>query len=353
MIAFGPVAELFQDQTVSEIMINGKDHIYIERSGKLIRSDASFKDDNEIYLLVESILEPLGRRIDPEIPYIDARLEDGSRVNIVLPPVSLSGPMITIRKFSKKILLAEDIVSRGALSRGMADFLKVCVETRQNIIVSGGTGSGKTTLLNILSSFIPKEERIITVEDTAELQLARENMGRLEARPPDPKGKGVVTIRQLLINSLRMRPDRIIIGECRGGEALDMLQAMNTGHSGSLTTVHSNSPRDCLKRLEIMVMMAGFDMPVRAIREQISSAVNIIVQASRLGDGSRKIVNISEVTGMEGDIITLSPIFEFKQSGMDDTSGRATGDFKATGNIPSFVELVRAKGVAVNMEHFR
>jgi pilus assembly protein CpaF len=334
-------------------MINGKDHIYFEKGGMLNRSDKPFQDDEQIMRLIENILKPLGKQITTEAPYVDARLEDGSRVNIVIPPVSIIGPMVTIRKFSKKKLLIDSLIQRNSLSGNMAEFLKLCVETRQNIIVSGGTGSGKTTLLNILSSFIPETERIITVEDTAELQLNQEHVGKLEARPADSQGKGAVSIRQLLINTLRMRPDRIIVGECRGGEALDMLQAMNTGHSGSMTTAHANTPRDCLKRLEVMVMMAGYDLPVRAIREQISSAVDIIVQATRLGDGSRKTVNISEVTGMEGEIITLSPIFEFKQTGIDKTTGKITGEFRATQNVPSFLEQIRAKGSAVNMELFR
>lgn len=353
MIDFGPVEELMNDESVSEVMINGKDHIYFEKGGMISRLDRPFQDDIQIFKLIDNILKPLGKQITTETPYFDARLEDGSRVNIVIPPVSIVGPMITIRKFSKRKLLVDSLVSRNSLSGNMAEFLKLCVETKQNIIVSGGTGSGKTTLLNILSSFIPENERIITVEDTAELQLNQEHVGKLEARPADSQGKGAVTIRQLLINTLRMRPDRIIVGECRGGEALDMLQAMNTGHSGSMTTAHANSPRDCLKRLEIMVMMAGFDLPVRAIREQIASAVDIIVQATRLGDGSRKTVSISEVTGMEGDIITLSPIFEFKQTGIDKSTGKITGEFKASQAVPAFFEQIRAKGLTVNMELFK
>jgi len=353
MIEFGPIEELMKDESVSEVMVNGKNHIYFEKVGKVSRSDERFENDAQIQRLIDSILKPLGKQITSEVPYVDARLEDGSRVNIVIPPVSIVGPMITIRKFSKKKLVVDDLISKNSLSANMAEFLKLCVETRQNIIVSGGTGSGKTTLLNILSSFIPETDRIITIEDTAELQLNQEHVGKLEARPADAQGKGAVSIRQLLINTLRMRPDRIIVGECRGGEALDMLQAMNTGHSGSMTTAHANTPRDCLKRLEIMVMMAGFDLPVRAIREQIASAVNIIVQANRLGDGSRKVVNISEVTGMEGDIITLSPIFEFKQSGIDKTTGKISGEFRASQTVPSFLEQVRARGKTVNMELFK
>jgi pilus assembly protein CpaF len=353
MIEFGPIEGLMKDETVSEIMINGKDHIYFEKDGTLARMDKSYRDEAQINTLIDSILKPLGKQVSSETPYIDARLDDGSRVNIVIPPVSLIGPMITIRKFSGKKLFADDLVARNSLSGNMSEFLKLCVETRRNIIVSGGTGSGKTTLLNILSSFIPKTERVITIEDTAELQLNQEHVGKLEARPADSKGNGAVTIRQLLINSLRMRPDRIIVGECRGGEALDMLQAMNTGHNGSMATTHANSPRDCLKRLEVMVMMAGFDLPVRAIREQIASAVDIMVQISRLADGTRKIVNISEITGMEGEIITLSPIFEFKQAGIDKTIGKISGEFRATQNIPSFFDEIKAKGSAVNMGLFK
>jgi len=353
MIDFGPIKLLIKDESVSEIMVNGRNHIYFESGGKLSRSDESFKDDGEIFKLIEDILKPLGKQITPDTPYLDARLEDGSRVNIVIPPVSVSGPMVTIRKFSKNILNVDGLVKQNTLSLNMAEFLKLCVETRQNIIVSGGTGSGKTTLLNILSSFILENERIITIEDTAELQLTQEHVGRLEARAADAQGKGVVTIRHLLVNSLRMRPDRIIVGECRSGEALDMLQAMNTGHSGSMSTVHSNSPRDCLKRLEVMVMMAGFDLPVRAIREQTASAVDIVVQAARLSDGSRKVINISEVTGIEGEIITLSPIFEFRQSAIDKSTGKISGEFKATQSVPSFLEQLRAKGSIINMELFK
>jgi pilus assembly protein CpaF len=353
MIEFGPIEELMKDESVSEVMINGISGIYFEKGGVLSRSNSTFPDDNQIYKLIDNILKPLGKQISRETPYVDARLEDGSRVNIIVQPVSITGPMITIRKFSGKILNTENLITSNSLNRNMAEFLKVCVETRQNIIVSGGTGSGKTTLLNILSSFIHASERIITIEDTAELQLKQEHVGKLEARPADLQGNSAITVRQLLINTLRMRPDRIVVGECRGGEALDMLQAMNTGHSGSMTTAHANTPRDCLKRLEVMVMMAGYELPIRAIREQIASAVDIIVQAARLADGSRKIVNISEITGMEGDIITLSPLFEFKQNRIDTQSGKISGEFKATQNIPSFFEEIRAKGSTINMELFK
>lgn len=347
------LGQLLSDDTVAEIMINGASQVYVERGGKIERCDNIFDSEKDIYLLIETILKPLNKIVDENHPYADARLPDGSRVNIVVPPVSLSGPMITIRKFSNKCLEGSNLVSFDALSNNMLDFLKLCVENRKNIVIAGGTGSGKTTVLNILSSFILEAERIITIEDTAELRLNQEHVGKLESRPADIDGKGAVSIRQLLSNSLRMRPDRIIVGECRGGEALDMLQAMNTGHNGSMTTVHANSPRDCLKRLETMVMMAGFELPIRAIREQIASAVNVIVQVSRLGDGSRKIVNISEVSGMEGDVVTLSPIFEFKQTEVDKATGKIEGIFSATQNIPSFIEEIKAKGISVNMGIFK
>ncbi len=349
----GPIEEYFNDDTITEVMVNGKDQIYVEREGKLTLTEKKFIDDKEINDVIESILKPIGRRVDEETPMVDARLLDGSRVNIVIPPISLIGPMITIRKFPKKRLAVQDLINFGALTQNMAEFIRVCVEARKNIIISGGTGSGKTTLLNVASSYIPEDERILTVEDTAELRLNQVHVGRLEGRRPDIHGKGEITIRQLVINALRMRPDRIVVGECRGGEALDMLQAMNTGHDGSMTTVHANNPRDCLKRLEVMVLMAGYDLPVRAIREQISSAVNIIVQLSRLVDGSRKVTEISQVTGMEGDTITLGPIFKFVQSGIDPVTRKVKGEFRATGATPTFLEEVKAKGIKFDMSIFR
>jgi pilus assembly protein CpaF len=303
-------------------------------------------------VVIDQILKPLGKAVSVENPYVDARLSDGSRVNIVIPPTSLTGPMITIRKFSKNMLSGESLMSAKSLSGHMLEFLKLCVETRQNVVVSGGTGSGKTTLLNILSSFIPEGERIITVEDAAELKLNQANVGRLEVRPATADGRREITIRQLVVNALRMRPDRIVVGECRGAEALDMLQAMNTGHDGSLTTVHANSPRDSLKRIETMVMMNGFDLPVRVIREQISSAVDIIIQAARLQDGSRKVTSIVELTGMEGDTITISPIFEFNMKGLD-ASGKVAGEFSATGAIPTFIEGLKSKGRTIELGMFR
>jgi len=352
VIDFGPIDDMIKDETITEIMVNGNDHIYFEKSGLIIRSEKAFKN-NEIYILIENILKPLEKQITPQSPYVDTRLEDGSRVNIIIPPVSVTGPVITIRKFSTNILLSEDLISQNALSNNMAEFLKLCVETKQNIVVSGGTGTGKTTLLNILSSFIPKNERIITIEDIVELKFNQEHLCRLEAQPADANGKGAITIRQLLINSLRMRPDRIIIGECRGGEALDMLQALNTGHRGSMTTVHANSSRDCLKRIELMVMTAGLELTAKAIRELVAAAVDIIVQTSRLSDGTRKIINISEVTGLEGETITLAPIFEFQQRIADKSNGKILGEFKGTNCIPTFISDIREKGTSVNMDIFK
>ncbi|MFH0948279.1 MAG: CpaF family protein [Elusimicrobiota bacterium] len=352
MQSFGPIDEFLQDETVTEIMVNGISQIYIEKEGKLQLTEKRFTDDKELQHLIDAIVKPLGRCLDNETPYVDARLSDGSRVNIIIPPISLVGPMITIRKFSKKRLIGGDLLSFGSCNENMLKFIELCVLSKKNIIISGGTGSGKTTLLNIVSSFISSDERIITIEDAAELRLNQEHVGRLESRFADINGRGAITIRQLVINSLRMRPNRIIVGECRGGEALDMLQAMNTGHNGSLTTVHSNSPRDCLKRLEVMVLMAGFELPIRAIREQISSAISIIIQVSRFADGSRKITDISEITGMEGEIITLSPIFEYKQKGIDGTTGKVLGEFSATGTIPTFLEELKVKDIKVGMRIF-
>ena len=345
-INYGILEDLFKDDSVTEIMINGISKIYFEKYGKIHASDIKFNREQDLNEFVAGILAFSGKNIDEKIPYADARLPDGSRVNIIIPPLAIPGPFITIRKFPKKSIKPEDLISAGALSRKMLDFLKLGVESKKNIIVSGGTGSGKTTLLNVLSSFISKNERIVTIEDAAELNISHEHVCALEARAPDFNGQGAVTIRQLLINALRMRPDRIIVGECRGGEALDMLQAMNTGHSGSLTTVHSNSPRDCLKRLETMVFMAGYEIPVKTIREQISSAVNIIVQVERHRDGVRRITNISEITGMEGEVITLAPVYEFKKK------AGVFGEFGATKVIPKLVEELKSAGTAVDMSMF-
>lgn len=333
----GPLEELLADDTVSEIMVNGHDRVYIERQGKLRLSDCQFMDDASVMSVIERIVAPLGRRIDESQPYVDARLPDGSRVNAIVPPLALTGPTLTIRKFSKKSLTAEDFVRVGTWTPNAAEFMKLCVHLRKNIVVAGGTGSGKTTLLNLLSGFIPSDERIITIEDAAELRLQQPHVVRLEARPPNIEGKGAVTIRDLVKNSLRMRPDRIIVGECRGGEALDMLQAMNTGHDGSLTTVHANSPHDVVSRLETMVLMSGLELPSRAIREQIASAVDIIIHESRLSDGSRKVVAISEVTGLEGERIVMQDLFVFEQTGLTE-DGRIAGTFKPTGAMPTWFD---------------
>ena len=342
-IGLGPLEYLLKVDNITEIMVNGPDNIYVEKGGVLYRTDTAFADNNQALSAIERIVAPLGRRIDESSPMVDARLADGSRVNAVIPPLSLIGPTITIRKFSKTPLQAKDLVSFGSISPNIVSFLDNCIKLRKNIIISGGTGSGKTTLLNVLSSFLPNRERIITIEDAAELQLHQEHLVRLESRPPNVEGKGEINIRDLVRNSLRMRPDRIVIGECRGGEALDMLQAMNTGHDGSLTTVHANSPRDALARLETLVMMAGFDLPLKAIREQIASAIHIIVQISRERDGSRKVTHVSEITKMEGEIITMQDIFLYRHDGWTE-DGKMVGKHVATGAVPTFTEdIERAK----------
>ncbi len=350
-LGLGPLEALLADETVSEIMVNSKDRIYVEQNGKLTLSNKRFIDDDQIRGVIERIVTPLGRRIDESSPLVDARLKDGSRVNAIIPPLALKGPCITIRKFAKTPFVVQDLINFGTFTPKIAEFFKLCVSSRQNIIISGGTGSGKTTLLNVMSSFIPHSERIVTIEDAAELQLPQDHVVSLESRPANIEGKGAIVIRDLVKNSLRMRPDRIVVGECRGGEALDMLQAMNTGHDGSLTTAHANTPRDVLSRIETMVLMAGMDLPTRAIREQISSAINIIVQQSRLSDGSRRITHVTEVTGMEGDKITLQDIFIYKQTGYD-SQHRVLGHFEATGLIPKFVDGLRQKGLEVSLEMF-
>lgn len=347
----GPISPLLRDPSVSEVMVNGPLDVYVERNGRLERTDVQFRDDAHVLHIIEKIVAPLGRRIDESSPMVDARLADGSRVNAIIPPLALNGPVLTIRKFSKDPFQVSDLISFGTLTVEMAKFLEACVKARLNIIVSGGTGSGKTTTLNVLSSFIPENERIITIEDAAELQLHQEHWVRLETRPPNIEGKGAVTMRDLVRNALRMRPDRIVVGEVRSGEALDMLQAMNTGHDGSLTTGHANSPRDMLSRLETMVLMAGMDLPVRAIREQISSALDLIVHQSRLRDGSRKITHITEVQGMEGDKIVLQDIFVFEQTGVE-AKGRVVGTFRSTGIRPKFLSKIKAAGVFVPDEIF-
>lgn len=351
IMGFGPITPFLRDRNVSEIMVNGYAQIYVEKNGKLKLTDKKFKDNAHVYHVIEKIVAPLGRRIDESSPMVDARLPNGSRVNAIIPPLAIKGPSLTIRKFSEDPFEISDLVSFGTLTLQMAEFIKLCVEGRLNIVVSGGTGSGKTTTLNVLSSFIPHNERIVTIEDAAELQLVQDHVVSLETRPSNVEGKGEVAIRDLVRNSLRMRPDRIIVGEVRSGEALDMLQAMNTGHDGSLTTGHANTPRDMLSRLETMVLMAGMELPVRAIREQIASAVDLIIQQSRLRDGSRKITHITEVQGMEGDVIILQDIFKYEQYGIDN-KGKVTGEFKPTGIKPSFLDNLVSKGLPISKSIF-
>ena len=344
LLGFGPLSPMIRRSDISEIMVNGPDRVFVESKGRLYETGVRFFNEKHLIQIIQRIVEPLGRHVDEASPMVDARLPDGSRVNAIIPPLALDGASLTIRKFSEKKLTTEDLIGFGSMTSDMAKFLAAAVKARQNILVSGGTGSGKTTLLNILSQFIPEGERVVTVEDSAELKLSHRNIVRLEARPANIEGKGRITIRDLVINCLRMRPDRIIVGECRGSEALDMLQAMNTGHDGSLTTAHANNPRDALSRLENMVMMAGYDLPSTAIREQISSAIDIIVQQTRLGDGTRKIVKIVEVTGREGDVIQMQDIFVFRQTGIG-PGGKVEGEYCATGNIPFFIEEQRRRNV--------
>ena len=343
LIGYGPLSPLLRSPKISEIMINGPKVVFVESAGKLFNSGVRFFNEQHLISIIQRIVEPLGRHIDDASPMVDARLPDGSRVNAVIPPLALHGAALTVRKFADKKLTTDDLIAFGSMTREMALFLQEAVRSRKNIIVSGGTGSGKTTLLNVLSLFIPEDERVITVEDSAELKLTHPNLVNLEARPANIEGKGRISIRDLVINTLRMRPDRIIVGECRGAEALDMLQAMNTGHDGSLTTAHANNPRDVLTRLENMVMMAGFELPSTAIREQIASALDIIVQQTRLVDGSRKVVKITEVTGREGNQILLQDIFTFEQTGLD-SNGKVQGYHTATGNIPVFIDELRKSG---------
>ena len=352
LTGYGPISPMLRMPEISEIMVNGPDRIFVESRGRLYETGVRFFDEKHLVQIIQRIVEPLGRHVDDASPMVDARLPDGSRVNAVVPPLALDGASVTIRKFAEKKLTTDDLIGFGSMTRDMALFLEEAVKARQNILVSGGTGSGKTTLLNILSQFIPEGERVVTVEDSAELKLSHRNIVRLEARPANVEGKGRVTIRDLVINCLRMRPDRIIVGECRGAEALDMLQAMNTGHDGSLTTAHANNPRDALSRLENMVMMAGYDLPSSAIREQISSAIDLIVQQTRLADGSRKVVKIVEITGRENDVIQMQDVFEFKQTGIGE-GGVVEGDYHATGNIPFFIEERRKSGtLGVDMSVF-
>jgi pilus assembly protein CpaF len=350
-IGLGPLEPMLADPTITEIMVNRSDEVFVERLGKLERWPVSFTSDRAVQGIIERIVAPIGRRIDESSPMVDARLKDGSRVNAVIPPLSLKGPSITIRKFSKRKLDSSDLLKFGSASPAMVEFMRVCVEQRKNVLISGGTGSGKTTLLNILSNFIPHDERIVTIEDAAELQLHHPNLVSLEARPANIEGKGSVAIRELVKNSLRMRPDRIVVGECRGGEALDMLQAMNTGHDGSLTTAHANSPRDMLARLEVMVLMAGMDLPVTAIREQVASAIDIVVQQTRFACGTRKVTSITEITGVESGRIQLQEVFAFVRNGVD-ANGRTTGNFMGRGFVPEFYEELKSIGIPLDIGIF-
>ena len=351
MMGFGPIQPLLDDPDVSEVMVNGPKNVYVEKKGQLVRTNVTFDDDAHVMQIIDRIILPLGRRVDPDSPTVDARLPDGSRVNAVVRPIALDGPSITIRKFLKDKLTPEQLVGFGTLTPATVEFLKACVVARLNTIISGGTGSGKTTLLNVLSGFIPENERILTIEDAAELQLQQQHVLRLETKTANVDGSGQTTVRDLVRNSLRMRPDRIVVGECRGGEALDMLQAMNTGHDGSLTTLHANSPRDALSRLETMVLMAGVELPLKVVRQQISSAVDLIIQQSRLKDGTRKVTAITEVAGMEGDIIVLTDIFKFEQTGTGE-GGKILGALKPTGIRPQFSPRLEAAGFKLSGDIF-
>jgi Flp pilus assembly CpaF family ATPase len=343
-LGLGPLEDLLADDTVTEIMVNGRDQIFVEIQGRIVPAQAEFTDDAQLLAVIERIVQPIGRRIDEKSPMVDARLPDGSRVNAIIPPLALDGPSLTIRKFAREPFEVADLVRFGTLTAEMADLMRACVQARMNVVISGGTGSGKTTLLNVLSSFIPHDERIVTIEDSAELQLRQPHVVRLESRPANIEGEGQITIRDLVRNALRMRPDRIVVGECRGAETLDMLQAMNTGHDGSLTTLHANTPRDSIRRLETLVQFSGLELPAQAIREQVASAVHLIVQVARLSDGTRRIVQISEVTGMEGPTVTLQDIFVFRQMGLD-AKRQVQGRFVATGFTPRFLPRLEALGI--------
>ncbi len=351
-LSLGPLEDLLADPEVDEVMVNGWDSVYVERFGKIEKTNLRFTDNRHVVNIIRRIVAPIGRRIDESSPMVDARLRDGSRVNAIISPLSITGPTLTIRKFAAEPFKVSDIVSFGTLTHQMADFLALAVKFRQNILISGGTGSGKTTLLNIVSTFIPHGERIVTVEDAAELNLPQEHVVSLEAKPPNIRGEGAIPIRKLVINSLRMRPDRIIVGECRGGEALDMLQAMNTGHDGSLTTLHANSPRDSLSRLITMVLMAGIELPSRAVQDQIAAAIDLVVHTARLSDGTRKVLDIEEIVGMEGDMITMQPLYVFRQQGFDG-EGRVRGYFTATGAVPRFVNELKERHIDVDMDLFQ
>jgi pilus assembly protein CpaF len=343
ILGLGPLQPLLEDDTITEIMVNGAKNIYIERKGKVHRVPVTFENNDHVMRIIDRIVAPLGRRIDESSPYVDARLADGSRVNAVIPPISLVGPVLTIRKFSRNPITVEQLIQFGSVTQEAVQFLKACVESRLNIVISGGTGSGKTTLLNVLSAFIPADERIITIENAAELQLRQEHVVTLESRPPNIEGRGEITIRDLVVNALRMRPERIIVGEIRDAAALDMLQAMNTGHDGSMTTAHSNSPRDTLSRIETMTLMAGMELPIKAIREQVSSAIDMVVHHERMRDGTRKVTHITEVSGMEGEVITMTDIFIFEQTGME--NGQLVGRLRPTGLRPKFMDKIEASGI--------
>lgn len=349
ILGFGPLQPLLDDPEITEVMVNGPNKVYIERRGVLTKTNITLENDDQVLRLIEKIILPLGRRIDADSPMVDARLPDGSRVNAVIPPVAIDGPTITIRKFDKGKLTIHQLIQFGSLTQGMSEFIKACVIARLNIVISGGTGSGKTTLLNVLSGFIPDNERIVTIEDAAELKLLQDHVVRMEAKPANTEGRNSVSIRDMVRNALRMRPDRIIVGEVRGGEALDMLQAMNTGHDGSLTTLHANTARDAISRLETMCMMAGMDLPVKVIRQQIASAIDLIIQQSRMRDGARKVTSITEVSGMEGDTVVMTEIFRFEQTGVD-KDGKAVGELKPTGIRPLFSPRLEAAGIRLGPE---
>ena len=351
IFGLGPLEPLLADATVNDILVNTYDQIYVERNGRLERSAVTFKDDNHLMQIIDRIVSRVGRRIDESSPMVDARLPDGSRINAIIPPLSIDGPHLSIRKFKKDALTGEDLIRYGSLTAPILELMAGCVKSRLNVLISGGTGAGKTTLLNVLSSFIPATERIVTIEDSAELQLRQEHVVRLETRPPNIEGEGQITQRQLVINSLRMRPDRIVVGEVRGGEAIDMLQAMNTGHDGSLTTIHANAPRDALARLETMVAMAGFQLPARAVKEQVASAINIVVQVARHSDGTRRLTSVCEIVGMEEDVITMQEIFHFEKVGVDE-QGKVVGRFRPTGIRPRFADRLRISGILLPLDMF-
>ncbi|MDZ4719687.1 MAG: CpaF family protein [Roseiflexaceae bacterium] len=350
LLGFGPLEELLADDSISEIMVNGPNQIWVERGGKIVESNVRFADEDHVRRIIDRIIAPLGRRCDETSPMVDARLPDGSRVNVIIPPLCLNGPTLTIRKFSKKPLKAQDLITRGSASAELVEFLRACVISRINVVVAGGTGTGKTTMLNVLSSFIPADERIITIENAAEIQLQQRHVVTLESRAANVEGRGEISMRDLVINSLRMRPDRIVVGECRAGETLDMLQAMNTGHDGSMTTLHANSPRDAIRRMETMVLMSGMDLPIRAIREQIASAVDLIVQLERMQDGSRRITQVTEIVGLENDVVAMQDLFVFQHQGMRD--GKIAGKIIPTGLRPQFMDQIQQHNLSLSPQIF-